>query len=96
MSGMQERRKYPRTEIDEPAYVSSGGSVMPCIVRNIAREGAAIDVENPAFVPQQFRLVMARDPSIVHHCRIAWIQKNRIGLTFVNTGDATEVPPPGS
>jgi hypothetical protein len=79
---MEEKRKHPRTEINEPAYVSSGGSVMSCMVRNISVEGAAIDVENPAFVPPHFRLVMAND-STVHECRIAWIQKNRIGVTFV-------------
>lgn len=79
---MEEKRKYPRTEINQPAYVSSGGSIMSCIVRNISPEGAAIDVENPAFVPPCFRLVMA-DNSAVHECRIAWIQRNRIGLTFV-------------
>ncbi|HKS19577.1 MAG TPA: PilZ domain-containing protein [Bradyrhizobium sp.] len=81
---MEEKRKYPRTEINEPAYVSSGGSVMRCTVRNISPEGAAIDVDEPAFVPAHFRLVMARDPTNVHECRIAWIQKNRIGLTFVD------------
>jgi PilZ domain len=80
---MDERRKYPRSEINEPAYVSSGGSVMRCLLLNISAEGAAIEVENPAFVPERFRLVMANDPSIVHECRIAWIQRNRIGLTFV-------------
>ena len=79
---MEEKRKYPRTEINEPAYVSAGGSVMSCVVRNISPEGAAIDVENPAFVPQSFRLVMKSDSS-VRDCRIAWIQKNRIGLTFI-------------
>jgi PilZ domain len=79
---MEERRRYPRTEINEPAYVSSGGSVMTCVVRNISPEGAAIDVENPAFVPERFRLVMAKDSS-VHECAVAWIQQNRIGLTFV-------------
>jgi hypothetical protein len=78
---MEEKRKHPRTEINEPAYVSSAGSVMSCMVRNISVEGAAIDVENPAFVPPHFRLVMASD-STVHECRIAWIQKNRIGVTF--------------
>jgi hypothetical protein len=82
---MDEKRKHPRTEINEPAYVSSGGSVMSCMVRNISAEGAAIDVENPAFVPARFRLVMASDSS-VRECRIAWIQKNRIGLTFVDQG----------
>ncbi len=79
---MEERRKHSRTEINEPAYVSSGGSVMTCVVRNISPEGAAIEVENPAFVPARFRLVMASDAS-VHDCIVAWIQKNRIGLTFV-------------
>ena len=59
---MEEKRKHPRTEVDEPAYVSSGGSVMSCTVRNISPEGAAIDIENPAFVPPRFRLVMATIP----------------------------------
>jgi PilZ domain len=82
---MEEKRKYPRTEINESAYVSSGGSVMHCVVVNISPEGAAIDVENPAFVPHCFRLVMANDSSIVHECRVAWIKQNRIGLTFVGS-----------
>jgi hypothetical protein len=80
---MEEKRKHPRTEINEPAYVSSGGSVMSCVVQNISLEGAAIDVENPAFVPQRFRLVMAKDSS-VRECQIAWIQKNRIGVMFAD------------
>ena len=87
---MEEKRKHPRTEIEELAYVSSGGSVMRCVVRNISPEGAAIDVENAAFVPQHFRLVMAKDSSIVHQCRVAWIKKNRIGLTF--TDEAQQSP----
>lgn len=81
---MEEKRKHPRTDTDEPAFVSSGGSVMRCVVRNISLEGATIDVENPAFVPQRFRLVMAKDSSIVHECQVAWIQQNRIGLIFID------------
>jgi hypothetical protein len=80
---MEEKRRHPRTNVDEPAYVSAGGSVMSCMVRNFSLEGAAIDVENPAFVPQRFRLVMANGSSS-RECRIAWIQKNRIGLSFVD------------
>jgi hypothetical protein len=83
-NGMEEKRRHPRTDTDEPAFVSSGGSVMRCVVRNVSLEGAAIDVENAAFVPQRFRLVMANDSSIVHECQVAWIQKNRIGLTFID------------
>jgi|tagenome__1003787_1003787.scaffolds.fasta_scaffold20762937_2 hypothetical protein len=78
---MDEKRKYPRTEVNEPAYVSSGGSVMSCTVCNMSAEGAAIDVENPAFVPARFRLVMANDSS-VRECSVVWIQRNRIGVSF--------------
>jgi hypothetical protein len=81
---MEEKRKHPRTEVNEPAFVSSGGSVMSCTLRNISAEGAAIDVDNPAFVPARFRLVMANGSS-VRECRVAWIQRNRIGVTFAAT-----------
>jgi hypothetical protein len=79
---MEEKRKHPRTEINQPGYVSAGGSVISCMVLNISAEGAAIDVPNPAFVPARFRLVMAHDSS-VSECQIAWIQQNRIGVSFV-------------
>ena len=80
---MEEKRKYPRTEVNEPAYISAGGSVMSCMVKNISEEGAAIDVENTAFVPPSFRLVIIGDFS-VRECRIAWLQQNRIGVSFVS------------
>ena len=81
-----EKRKRPRTEINEPAYVSAGGSLMRCVVRNISPDGAAIDVETPAFVPDQFRLVMAKDYS-TRDCRVIWIREKRIGLAFVKPAD---------
>ena len=83
---IEEKRKHQRTEINEPAYVSAGGSVMRCVVKNISPEGAAIDVDNPAFVPAQFRLVIARDSS-THDCRVIWIREKRIGLAFVKPAD---------
>ncbi|MFZ0764123.1 PilZ domain-containing protein [Bradyrhizobium sp.] len=83
---MEEKRKHQRTEINEPGYVSADGSVMRCVVRNISQEGAAIDVDNPAFVPAQFRLVMANDSS-TRDCRVIWIRQKRIGLAFVDPTD---------
>lgn len=76
-----ERRRYPRIDLDEPAYVSAGGSVMGCTVRNISADGAAIEVANPAFVPSRFKLVMATDRS-VRDCEVVWIRDNRIGISF--------------
>lgn len=85
---MDERRKHPRTEIDEPGLVSAGGSVMRCVVRNISPEGAAIEVDNPAFVPERFRLVMSNGAK-VYECSVAWLQKNRIGVAFVAVPQAS-------
>ena len=86
---MEERRRFPRTEINEPAFVSTGGSVMHCTVLNISAEGCAIEVNEPAFVPQRFRLVMANDSSLVRECQVVWIQQNRIGLSFVEATQST-------
>ncbi len=83
---MEEKRKHQRTEINDPAYVSAGGSVMHCMVRNISPDGAAIDVDNPAFVPEQFRLVLPGDSS-TRDCRVIWIREKRIGLAFLKPMD---------
>ena len=80
---MEEKRKHQRSEINEPAYVSAGGSVMNCVVRNISPEGAAIDIQDPAFVPARFRLVMS-EGAVVRECKIVWLKDKRIGITFVS------------
>jgi hypothetical protein len=41
---MDERRRHPRAEIDEVAFISVGGSSTSCRVRNISIDGAAIEV----------------------------------------------------
>jgi hypothetical protein len=76
-----ERRKQPRTEISEVAYLSFGGASTRCQVLNISAEGAAIDVPTSAFVPDRFQLMTEKD-RLVRKCRVVWIQQNRIGVAF--------------
>ena len=76
-----ERRKHPRTEVSEVAYLSSGGASTRCRVLNISAEGAAIDVPTAAFVPDRFQLMTEKD-RVVRKCRVVWIQQNRIGVAF--------------
>jgi hypothetical protein len=83
---MEEKRKHQRTETNQPAYVSADGSVMRCVVRNISQEGAAIDVDNPSFVPAKFRLVMASDSS-TRDCTVIWSRDKRIGVAFADATD---------
>jgi hypothetical protein len=76
-----ERRKHPRAEVDEAAYVSSGGASTRCRVLNISTKGAAIDVPNAAYIPDRFQLMTEKD-RVIRKCRVVWIQQNRIGVAF--------------
>ncbi|MBS0528343.1 MAG: PilZ domain-containing protein [Proteobacteria bacterium] len=78
---MDDRRKHPRTETDEPAYISSGGLSTRCRLLNISADGAAVEVPDSAFVPSHFQLMTEKD-RMVRLCRIIWIKHNRIGIAF--------------
>jgi hypothetical protein len=92
---MEEKRKFQRTEINEPAFISAAGSVMRCVVRNISPEGAALDVDNPAFVPPRFQLVMANSSS-PRECTLVWLQQKRIGVAFVAPAEVASANPPSA
>jgi hypothetical protein len=80
-TGVQDKRKYPRIDVEEPAHVSFGGTSLSCVIRNISTDGAAIDVENASYIPERFRLVVVPDLE-VRTCRLVWIKQNRIGVAF--------------
>ena len=80
-AAMEERRRGPRADVDEPAYISSHGSSTRCRVVNISAEGAAIEVPDPLFVPTRFQLMTEKD-RVVRDCRIVWTKQNRIGVIF--------------
>jgi hypothetical protein len=92
---MDDRRKHPRVEIDEAAYVSVGGLSMRCRLLNMSREGAAIEVPDPTFVPSHFRLMVEKDRTI-RICRVIWIKQNRIGVAFEETSSEACSGAPGS
>jgi hypothetical protein len=80
-AAMEDRRRGPRADVDEPAYISSHGSSTRCRVVNISAEGAAIEVPDPLFVPTRFQLMTESD-RVVRDCRIVWTKQNRIGVVF--------------
>jgi len=78
---MVERRKLPRIEVDEPAYIYGDGSSITCRVTNVTAEGAAMDVPNASFLPERFQLMTAND-RVIQNCRVIWISQNRVGVEF--------------
>jgi hypothetical protein len=78
---MEERRKHPRAEVDEPAYIYGDGSSTMCRVLNVSAEGAAIEVPDPSFIPARFKLMTEKD-RVIRNCRVVWISQNRVGVAF--------------
>ena len=76
-----ERRRAPRADVDEPAYIASQGASTRCRVVNISADGAAIEVPDPLFIPGRFQLMTERD-RVVRACRVVWTRQNRIGVIF--------------
>jgi len=77
---VEDKRRHPRTAVEDRALISAEGSVIGCVVRNVSVEGAAIDVVSAAAVPRRFRLIMS--DSSVKDCNTVWINQNRIGVSF--------------
>jgi hypothetical protein len=92
---MDDRRKHPRVEIDEPAYISAGGLSMRCRLLNVSSHGAAVEVPDPAFVPSHFQLMTEKD-RVIRRCRVIWIKQNRIGIAFEQANAEDDSIPPGS
>jgi len=78
-----ERRKSPRNNIDEIAFISVAGGSTRCRIVNASVDGAALEVDNPAYIPNQFQLMTEND-RVLRSCRIAWIKGKRIGVEFVD------------
>ena len=87
---MEDRRKHPRSEVEEPAYVYGDGSSTRCTILNLSAEGAAIEVPEASNLPRTFRLMTAAD-RVVRNCTIAWIMGNKVGVQF---DGAVEAPSP--
>ncbi len=65
-------------------------SVVDCCVRDISDTGARIRCDNPAAVPNVFRLMMPYDNSI-RDVEVVWRGASLFGVTF--TGPARRAPP---
>ncbi len=78
---LSDQRKHPRTDVDDPARLSFDGIHVTCVIRNISAEGAAIEVENAAYLPERFKLVTLPDQA-AKNCRLIWIKTDRVGVAF--------------
>jgi PilZ domain len=73
---MQERRSSARDKVEVDAR-----SATNCVVRNLSENGACVELDSHARVPDQLNLTIARKGrSYLAH--VIWREANRLGLAF--------------
>jgi len=79
---MSEHRIAQRQRVLKGGTISfNGGAGIDCTVRNLSETGAALEVESPVGVPDQFTLVFG-DGRGSKSCHVVWRKPGRIGIAF--------------
>jgi PilZ domain len=74
-------RIAPRYRVSKAGTIEFVGGAINCVVRNLSVTGAAIQVSDPAGIPESFILVMP-DDGLRLPCHIVWRTQFRIGVAF--------------
>ena len=79
---MAEQRGGPRFRtIKGGSIIFGSAAAIDCIIRNMSDTGAALEVEIPAGIPDDFTLLI-RPEIIKRNCHVVWRTKRRIGVRF--------------
>jgi hypothetical protein len=78
---MAESRRAPRHIVLKAGTVKSGGAAVDCLVRNLSKTGAALEISDESRIPGRFVLVVPGD-GLHLPCRIVWRRPRRVGVVF--------------
>lgn len=78
---MIEKRESPRHRVFKRGLIAFGGGGIDCTIRNLSANGARLDVEHSARLPEQFTLVIEAD-HFMRRCHAVWIDERRLGVAF--------------
>ena len=80
---MIERRQSARARVIYGGIIAYNRrqSTVQCVIRNFSEDGARVELDNPAVLPDVIDLLIARKDR-TFAARIAWRQFNEAGLAF--------------
>jgi len=80
---MIERRQSTRARVIYGGVIAYNHrqSTVQCVVRNFSEDGAKVEFENPAVLPDVIDLLIAKK-NRAFSAKIAWCQINEAGLSF--------------
>ena len=80
---MSDTRNSPRLRTFKGGSIMFGvAAAIDCIIRNMSETGAALEIESPVGIPDEFTLLI-KPEYVKRNCRVAWRSANRIGVAFV-------------
>jgi hypothetical protein len=85
---MEERRRWPRRRALKGARIvfNHGASSLSCLVRNLAKGGARLELESGLGVPNRF-LLYFDDGNHPLVCDVKWRTPKAIGVAFALQSD---------
>ena len=80
---MTEQRRAPRLRTFKGGSIIFGLAVpIECLIRNMSDTGAALEVDSPVGIPDEFTLLV-KPEFVKRNCRVAWRSPKRIGVRFL-------------
>jgi len=80
---MSENRRSARLRSYKGGSIIFGvAAAIDCIIRNMPETGAALEVESPVGIPNEFTLLI-KPEFVKRNCRVDWRRSNRVGVQFI-------------
>ena len=87
---MFERRMSSRAHTRLPATVSLGRGTLPCVITNLSRTGATVELPRGMEVARRFELRIGQEPK-PRVVRKVWQEGTQVGVSFMDERNAPEV-----
>jgi hypothetical protein len=84
-----ERRKSRRQGVIHTAWVRTETDPLPavCVLWDVSDGGARLSVAQPESLPDTITITLKRNDAVGTVCRIAWRNRDQIGIEFVSNAD---------
>ena len=79
-----ESRRATRQKIRKAGTIHFPRFRMTCVVRDISKSGAALEVSTTTDIPDSFALILEME-SAERACSVVWRKRNRLGVRFTGT-----------
>jgi hypothetical protein len=78
---MNDRRATQRQRVFKAGTIEFEGAGIHCIIRNLSKTGAGLEVANPVGIPHEITLNIPTQHSS-RHCYVVWRKQQRLGVIF--------------